>query len=70
MRLLAFLGGILTIGAVTAYAQQTSDDAGEALQRSLEENAIRIPADDLAAALSAREDERSDRARPVRRLTF
>ncbi len=59
-----------TIGVVIAssivHAQTTTVVDNDALQQSLEEKAQRIPASDLAAALSAGSGGRSDRARMVR----
>lgn len=57
--------GVLIASSVV-YAQNTTATDNDALQQSLEDKAQRIPASDLAAALSANDGGRSDRARMVR----
>ncbi len=64
-RLLLSTIGVLMAGSVV-YAQNTTATDNDALQASLEAKAQRIPASDLAAALSAGDGGRSDRARMVR----
>ncbi len=63
---LPIIGLIATASGVQAQTQSTQD--GQAVQRALEEKAMRIPANELAAALSSSRDGRSHRARIVRRL--
>ena len=64
------LAAIATGAGLAQEAPATDDNAsnaaapeGAALQRSLEQRALRIPASDLAAALSAAKDGRTNRAR-------
>ena len=64
-RLLLSIFGIVMASSV-ASAQNTTATDNDALQASLEAKAQRIPASDLAAALSAGDNGRSDRARMVR----
>ena len=72
MRKFVLLGlslAFLNTPALAQTADQTQGETeGEALQRELEEKAIRIPESGLAAALKAREDGRSERALTERRL--
>ena len=72
MRNFVLLGlsiAFLNAPAIAQTATETQDETqGEALQRELEEKAIRIPESGLAAALQARADGRSDRAQTERRL--
>lgn len=53
--------------AGAAIAQTRSAEDGEEIQRELEAKAVRIPARDLAAALRASDDGRSDRAEMLER---
>ncbi|GJL94368.1 MAG: hypothetical protein DHS20C05_07730 [Hyphococcus sp.] len=65
MRKLTFAALGFTLAASTvAFSQSredTANDQGAAVQRSLEEKAVRVPASDLAAALKAAESGESER---------
>jgi hypothetical protein len=60
-----FVLGGFAVGA--ASAQESASEEGEAVQRELERKALHIPARDLAAALRASKDGRSNRARTISR---
>ena len=65
MRKLTFAAIGFTLAASSVALSQSRDDTandkGAAVQRSLEEKAVRIPASDLAAALKAAESGESER---------
>ncbi len=67
MRTLLLTCLTLSTMASAALAQTAAPPDADAVQRELEAKAIRIPASDLAAALKASDDGRSDRARLVPR---